>query len=298
MRHRKLERDIRLLNLENEENPDDPFTLFNLGSVYLELGQTEQAIPLLERSIIRSHPSDSIVRKLYALLVQAHKRLTHLQSALGICQRGRQVYPHDAELLFQEGLLLRDLGDLPGAAKTLEQLLQTKEASHFASIDVGLSTYKARHNLAVIYRDMGRIPEAIRNWQVVLQQSPEFTSARLGLAEACLASGQETTFQEQLAVIRQLPGLELSATILEARFCMINKDFETAKALLNDAIIKYPGSLQPTIILSHVYLQEGKDWVTAQRLLEEILHSDPNNQEARRNLDILKQQQGDINHSP
>src|SRR5262249_34673102 len=69
LRGRKLERDLRLLRLEDAEHPGDPFTLFNLGSVYQELGRQGEAIPLLRRSLERSHPTDSIVRKLYALIV-------------------------------------------------------------------------------------------------------------------------------------------------------------------------------------------------------------------------------------
>src|SRR5207237_893252 len=34
LRRCKLDRDLRLLLLEDSEHPDDPFTLFNLGSVY------------------------------------------------------------------------------------------------------------------------------------------------------------------------------------------------------------------------------------------------------------------------
>src|SRR5205085_9412231 len=64
LRRRKLDRDLRLLNLENAEQPDDPFTLFNLGSVYEELGQVREALPMLERSLERSQPGDSIVREL------------------------------------------------------------------------------------------------------------------------------------------------------------------------------------------------------------------------------------------
>ena len=75
LRSKKLERDIRLLRLENDEHPDDPFTLFNLGSVLLEQGRPGAALPALRRSLERSHPSDSIVRKLYALISSAHKAL-------------------------------------------------------------------------------------------------------------------------------------------------------------------------------------------------------------------------------
>src|SRR5262249_59406800 len=70
LRGRKLQRDLRLLHLEDAEHPGDPFTLFNLGSVYQELGRQGEAIPLLRRSLERSHPADSIVRELYALIEQ------------------------------------------------------------------------------------------------------------------------------------------------------------------------------------------------------------------------------------
>jgi hypothetical protein len=37
---------------------------------YQELGQVREALPLLQRSLARSQAGDSIVRKLYALIVQ------------------------------------------------------------------------------------------------------------------------------------------------------------------------------------------------------------------------------------
>src|SRR5262249_29710988 len=70
LRARKLERDLRLLRLEVAEQPDDPFTLFNLGSVFHEMGGLDEAVPLLRRSLALSDPGASIVRKLYALLAQ------------------------------------------------------------------------------------------------------------------------------------------------------------------------------------------------------------------------------------
>src|ERR1700730_5956037 len=40
LRRRKLERDLRLLRLEDAERPNHPFTLFNLACIAQELGQT------------------------------------------------------------------------------------------------------------------------------------------------------------------------------------------------------------------------------------------------------------------
>jgi tetratricopeptide (TPR) repeat protein len=82
VRGRKLQRDLRLLQMEDAEHPDDPFTLFNLGSVYQELGQLEEAVALFRRSLERSQPGDSIVRKLYALLAQRLRQLGQKIAAL------------------------------------------------------------------------------------------------------------------------------------------------------------------------------------------------------------------------
>ncbi len=287
LRRCKLDRDLRLLYLENDEHPDDPFTLFNLGSVYLELEETVKAIPLLERSLVRSHPTDSIVRKLYALLVQAHKRLGQVPEAIRVCQTGQQHYPHDAELLFQEGLLRRDLGDLPGAAQALERLLSVREQQHFASVDEGIRGYKARHNLAVIYRDIGRLENAIVHWKHVLNESPEYVPARLGLAEVYTVTGDESAFQEQLSVLQQHQHCQQDSELLQAKWHLARKEFEAARQLLLQLKAEAPSSLQTKVLLSHVYLQQGTDMSSARMVLEEILSIDPENREARHNLDVL-----------
>src|SRR5262249_42008429 len=105
LRARKQRRDLRLLELEYAEQPDDPFTLFNLRSSFRDLGQFERALPYLRRSLELSSPGDSIVRKLYALVAQCHRQLGQESEALLACRAGRQHYPQDAELLFLEGAI-------------------------------------------------------------------------------------------------------------------------------------------------------------------------------------------------
>ena len=113
LRRKKQQRDMRLLELDRAEHPDDPFILFNLGWSYEELRRPLEALPLLRRSLKLSHPADSIVRKLYTLIMECHRQLGQRNEALAACQEGRGYYPDDAQLLFQEGILRRDLGDLP-----------------------------------------------------------------------------------------------------------------------------------------------------------------------------------------
>ena len=87
-----LELKVRFLPLipqgdvHDQEQPDDPFTLFNLGCSFHELGQFEKALPHLRRSLELSHPRDSIVRKLYALVAQCHRRPGQEGEALAACR--------------------------------------------------------------------------------------------------------------------------------------------------------------------------------------------------------------------
>src|SRR5439155_16065304 len=95
VRRRKLDRDVRLLTLENQEHPDDPFVLFNLGSVVSEAGRAGEALPLLRRSLELSDPGDSIVRKLYALIIGCHRQLGPRDAALAACREARNLYADD-----------------------------------------------------------------------------------------------------------------------------------------------------------------------------------------------------------
>ncbi len=264
LRRAKLERDLRLLSAEVAEHPDDPFVLFNIGSVYLELGRTAEALPLLARSLERSHPSDSIVRKLHALIVQGHRRLGQADQALLACRAGRDVYPDDAELLFQEALILRGLGRRDEAEACLLRLLDAREGEHFASVDPGLRGHKARHNLAVIYQEQGRPAEAEANWRAVVAEQPGFLPAWRGLGEIYLAQSRWGDLQEAASRLADSPDTTEAAVLL-ARAAIARKEFADARHQLEAAIARAAHAIRPRVILSHALLQEGREPRAAER---------------------------------
>jgi hypothetical protein len=53
----------------------------------------------------------------------------------------------------------------------------------------GLRGYKARHNLAVLYRDQGRPAQAAKHRQLALAERPDFAPAVRSVAELRLALG-------------------------------------------------------------------------------------------------------------
>ncbi len=85
LRARKLLRDEAILRVELAERPGDPFVLFNLGSIEVERQEWAAAIRSLRKSLAGSATSDSITRKLFALIARCHQMLGDSAAALRTC---------------------------------------------------------------------------------------------------------------------------------------------------------------------------------------------------------------------
>jgi GT2 family glycosyltransferase/tetratricopeptide (TPR) repeat protein len=287
LRRRKLQRDLRLLEMEQAEQPDDPFTLFNLGSVNQELGRHEQALPLLQKSLDLSHARDSIVRKLYSLIAGCQARLGRHEQALATLARGRAVCPDDEELPFHEALLREQQGDFEGAKCCLLGLLGGEPGRHFASVADGLRGYRGRHQLAVLCLRQGEQEQAEALWRAVLAERPDFLPALVGLGQLALAGQRWPQVEEFADRLEGLPQGELEALLLRSRGRLARREFAAARALAEEAVGRFAAAVPALVLLSHVLLQEGQDPDAAERALRAILERDPDNAEARHNLKVL-----------
>jgi tetratricopeptide (TPR) repeat protein len=288
LRRKKLERDLRLLELERAELNDHPFTLFNLGSVYQEIGDYASAVPVLQKSLAQSHAKDSIVRKLYALLTHCHRSLGQRGDALGACQAGLGHYPDDAELLFLAAVLREEAGDLAGAETALTALLTSRPGAHFASVAAGLRGYKARCKLAEVLLKQGRAAEAEAQWRLAVRDEPRSAASWLGLGQMLLGQQRFAEAAEAAGRLEALKGAEGDGTALRARIHMAKGAFAEATTLLSRLLAAAPQWLYPRVLLSHALLQEGHDFGAAEKALLDVLELDPDNAEAKTNLDVLR----------
>lgn len=203
---RKCERDLRLLHIQLEERPYYSFGLFNLGMTYSYLKEPERAIEYLERCLALSDPTDSPVRKVYALLVVNYARLGRRDRALEICQTGRRFYPKDPELLFRQGLVLLELRRYVEAEQSFRGALRNDDDPHLSSMVVGIVSFLARHNLAVTYQEMGRLDLAECQLRQVLDEAPDHLDSRRLLVTLLLKQGRTTAADiETTSWLRELP---------------------------------------------------------------------------------------------
>jgi glycosyltransferase involved in cell wall biosynthesis/tetratricopeptide (TPR) repeat protein len=288
---RKHERDLRLLLMDHAEHPDDPYILFHLGWIHQGLARYPEALPYLRRSLERSDPGDSIVRKLFALIVECHRKLGQQEAALAMCWEGRRYYPDDAQLLFCEAQIREAGHDLAGAEVCLERLLGTRECPHFASLAEGLRGYYARHALAQIYQQDKRYAEAEAQWQAALQQAPGYVPAWLGLGEMYCEQGRMADVEQVMARLEAQSGHDgpraIGMAVLRGRLRMRQRDYPAARQVLQEALERFPREVYLWVVLSHALLQEGVDRPAAEQALRKVLQLEPGNAEARSNLALL-----------
>jgi len=172
LRSRKLERDTKILERELEERPDEPFVLFNLGAIAVERERWPAALEYLKRSLARSAPTYSIVRKLYALIARAYQMTGATREALRTCAEGLELDPADAELLFRKGVVHRHRGESSDAESCWRRILKLERPDKFCSFDQGIHGHLTRRNLAMLAAERGDLAEAEKSWRDVLAECP------------------------------------------------------------------------------------------------------------------------------
>jgi glycosyltransferase involved in cell wall biosynthesis len=97
----KLPRNLRLLQLDNHERPNDPQTLEGIGGTLLEMGQPAEALGFLRESLAldHKHPRN---RRFLMNIAECHARLGQREQALQVCREWLRAFPNDPDLLAQE----------------------------------------------------------------------------------------------------------------------------------------------------------------------------------------------------
>jgi O-antigen biosynthesis protein len=283
-RKRKLMRDLKLLRLDRRERPNHTFVHFNLGMTYADAGKHRQAIKSLRRSLALAQPHESHVRKVYALLVASHHDLRQKAEARRACAEGLTLYPKDPELLFRHAMLLHEDGLLRAAEMSYKAALANNDDLHFASIDRGIVGFKARHNLAAVYTDMGDFRKAEAEWKRIVDDAPAYRDGWRGLVENLLDQNRlgdaDQTAQRLLIGQPRLRGLALT---LAARVAEAAGQAGAARRILERASQECPDDATPLDELCRMLFHQG-ELGEIEVALRELVRRQPDNAAAHHNL--------------
>jgi tetratricopeptide (TPR) repeat protein len=285
---RKLERDLRILHRELEERPDHPFVLFNLGMTYADAKRYDEAIDYLKRCLEVSRPEESHLRKGYALLVSSLAQANRHEEAWSVCQEGKTLYPDDKELLFRSAMLHHHFGRLQDAEQAYLSVLHNTEKRHFTSIDQGLAGYKARHNLALVYEEMGHLDQSESQWRQITRDVPEYTAGWRGLGEILIRRNDFATAERESARLLKKEGaLHREGIVLRGRLAAARGDSNSAICDFEEADRLDPTELEPLRwICRHFYEQD--DLAAAEERLQQLAERAPDDAAALHNLGTIQ----------
>jgi tetratricopeptide (TPR) repeat protein len=163
-----------------------------------------KAVPALTRCLALAKPHESIVRKVYAMLAGSALHQRDYLGARRWVELGLGLFANDPELLFRAGVIYKEVGDLGRAEASYLRLLTEREVGHIDSLDVTMAGNKAHHNLALVYQDMQRWPEAEAHWRTATELAPAFVPSWLGLADLYLRLGNFPAAEGVIAAVRPL----------------------------------------------------------------------------------------------
>lgn len=219
---RKRERDFKLLGLELSENPDHPFTNFNLGMTHHFAGDLNEAIKYLKRSIALAEPQTTYLRKAWTLLANSYIKLNSIDDAIQAYEQGLESVPNDSELHFEYARALRLQGRNQEALDQLYQITGPNTEA-FTSVDVSILGWRKEFEIALAHLDLGNWPEARESLIAAMNQ----TSGRLEPALTLFEQAMHRADYKAAAIAKQRV-----EDVTGQSFLTVKLNFEYALAIL------------------------------------------------------------------
>ena len=181
---------------------------------------------------------------------------------------------------------MQELGRFAEARAAYLSVLNDPGDRHFASVDRGLTGFKARQNLAVLATSMGDLAEAERQWREVVREAPRYRQGWRGLGET-LIQEQRLADAEKIAdeLMKNAP-VRAEGLLLKSRVALAQNRVDEARAALETACAEFPGDLAALRDRAQLLFEHGTA-DEAELALRSLIDHDASEAEAHHNLGTL-----------
>jgi len=217
----KYDEAIDALNKAATLNPQDGPTFFQMGAVLIQKGETEKAVDSFKKAL----SIDPTMIRAHAAIAIALRENKGVDDSIKYLDEALQKLPNEPILYFQKAVCLIAKGDLEGAGKLHEKI-----------VELNPNSSDARIVLAGGLLVQGKNKEAIAALRDAVRLGPEEQRAFLRLSEALEKDGQlEESLKVMLQVVTKWPEhceASRAASGLAARL----KDEQKAIEVLQNAL--------------------------------------------------------------
>jgi protein O-mannosyl-transferase len=250
------------------KNPDCPLARTNLGTIYLDRQQFDDALAQFQK-VLEAHPTNATATldlgMVYLQTGQVDKAIEQFRRTVDIAAS----YPLGH---YNLGVALLQKGQIDEAIAEFEKALALNSNDAAASND-----------LATAFLKKGQLDKAIAQYQRTLEIDPHSPSAHYNLGVVLLASGQLTPAIDQLH-----QDLEINPQHAEAYYQLATASAQSGQ--LDEAVQQYEKALQikPDYADAHynlgvAFLQKGEG-EEASAQFTDVLNLNPQDKDAENNL--------------
>lgn len=265
----KDERNIRLIERELEENPDDGFQLFNLANSHFTIGNWSQAAENCERASKTLAPGIYHGQFCYQLWATSLHMLGKNEAALSVCAAAQDAGFGGPLVEFARAIALKALQRYDEAIECC-RLAKSLQLDDSETGDRSISAYKARFLAAQIYEELGDWTSAAREFESVWQTVPEFLAARLGLANALRHLGEFDEALEHAKAAMSSPDVAATAAHV-AKLCAAQLGNPHEIVRIQEALWRTDVNDEALWAQWALAAEQAEDWPTVARAYAEYL---------------------------
>ncbi len=181
--HDKRKRNMRILEQQLEEQPDNPYFLFCMGNEYFALGLAKKSLEYFDASFEKCSKSDIYVPKLIIRIIMAYQLLADYDNAILYIDRALSMYPQYTDVEYIRGTIYHSLGVTTRAVRSFERCLELGEPPAVLSFIIGVGSYKPCFALGCISHQLGDYSEALRYYNQALLAKPDYYDAIYSIGE-------------------------------------------------------------------------------------------------------------------
>lgn len=171
----KRNRNIPILKKQLEQNPNEPFILFNMGNEYLSMQDYKTALKYYEKSMSNlSKKGIAFVPHLFLRLAGCYENLGEYEKALKSLQESLNLFPACTDYEFRRAEILCKLRRYTLAIDSLEHCLKMGTPPPSLELIPGCGTYRAAYRLGDIYYGFEDYCRALKYYDKALILKPDF----------------------------------------------------------------------------------------------------------------------------
>ncbi len=164
----KRERNMRILEQQLIESPDNPYFLFCMGNEYFALAEYDKALECFLSSYEKCNVQDVYVPKLILRIIMAYESKGDFKEAIDYIDKALNFYPQYTDAEFLRGGIYHKTGNFVKAVHSFEKCLQMGEPPSMLNFIMGVGSYRACQAIGAVHHQMGDLQEALNYYNKAL----------------------------------------------------------------------------------------------------------------------------------